>query len=143
MLGYQSRIRQGIISTTGSAIVLTSAYADNISNVLPIGGAAKVTVYVSYTLAAGETNNNILLRIDTSHDSSTMYQLLNESVSGGTSTLTQREFTFQGATSVATSYNLALPLDVSDNFIRVAIRETGNSPAYGTAHAWILICGDK
>lgn len=142
-LGYQYQNLIQLIGSAGGAVTVTSAFADNLSRVTPIGGASKVTLYVSYTLANGETNNNIDIRVETSHDASLLYQLVNESVVGAISTLTQREFTFQGTTSVATSYNLALPLDISDEFIRVAIKETGPSPSYGTAHVYLLISGDR
>ena len=143
-LGYNSRIFVPLFGGTTTGVATTSAYADNVSSVIPIGGASKIVLYVSYTLASGETSNNINLRVDTSYTTALLYQLVNESVSGATSTLTQREFTFAGTTSVATSYNLTLPLDVSDNYFRVSFRESNfTGTNYGTATLFLLIEGDR
>lgn len=125
MLGEKS-------GTTYIPNTLENTYiAGNVSSWMPCKYASKITFDVKYTTGAGETNNSIELKVEFSPDGANVFQVLNESVSGGTSTLTQREFTFVGA-SAATAYTISLPLDIFSHFVRISAKESGVAVNKGT-----------
>src|SRR3990167_3641517 len=143
MLGYsnqQSIMAIGTKSgTTYTAATLTAAYTGNLGRAITLGGANKVSLYVVYTTGAAETNNSIEIRAQFSPDATNWFQDVNESVSAGTSTLTQREFTLVGA-SAATAYSFALVIDdITDLHMRLAVKETGVASNFGTCALEVLI----
>lgn len=126
--------------TTRTSTTIGSAYGTVPLKSFSSGGASKVSFYLLYTTGTGETNNSIEVKVETSPDGTNFYQLLNESVSGATSTLTQREFTFVGA-AAATTYALSLPLDISDKYVRVGVKESGVAANYGTIYGEVTLSG--
>ena len=176
------------------------------------GGMSKMELNGKYTAGTGETANSVQIIVEDSFDGVNYYRLLNESVSGGTSTLTQREFTITqvttygtlaydaqsanftaglkvtGGTSSATGYietdtdagstgtlllsnvsgtfqdneaitdsstgaatvngiltsitTFALPLDISNRYIRVSAKETGVASNAGTLSLTAIISGE-
>jgi len=97
-----------------------------------IAGFSKLNLDILYTMGATETANTIEIKIDQSPDNQNWYQLVNDSTSNGTSTLTLREFTIVGAD--ASTLELSLPLDISDQYLRVSIKETGVGANKGSAY---------
>ena len=146
MLGYTYQDNIVAIGTksgtTRTAATLTAAYTGNISTIFSMGGISQIQINVNYTTGSGETNNSIEIRLEAGPDGTNMYQLVNDSTSGATSTLTQREFTFVGA-AAATAYSLALPLVWSGKSMRVAVKETGVVTNFGTAFVEITVSGAK
>ena len=146
MLGYNYYRNQVLIGSKNAstlartAVTVTSAFADNLSRIISTGGSSKIELLLSYT--AKENGNNIDVRVEWGFDGTNMYQLVNDSTSGATSTLTQRVFTFDAASS-ATAYELAIPLDASDKFVRIAIRESAVGVNYGTAFVELLVTAAK
>ncbi len=129
--------------TTRTSVVLTAAYdVANKTKIFTTGGMAKVNLSILYTTGTGETVNSIELRVESSADGTNFYRIPNEAVSTGTSTLTQREFTFVGA-SAATAYDLSLPLDVQDKYMRISVKESGVSANAGTIYIEATISGEK
>lgn len=129
--------------TTRTAVTLTAAYdVANKTTIFPTGGISKVNFSVLYTTGSAETNNSIELRIESSPDRTNWYRIVNESVSAGTSTLTQREFTLVGA-SAATAYPFSLPLDVQDEFMRISAKESGVASNFGTVYIEAVVSGAK
>lgn len=145
MLGYPYQTSVVLFGsksgTNRTAVTLTAAYSGN-RKVIPTGGMSKLNMNILYTTGAAETNNSINILVEASPDGTNFYQIPNESVSGGTSTLTQREFTFVGA-SAATAYALSLPIDLQDEFLRVSINESGVASVFGTAYIEATISGAK
>lgn len=127
--------------TTRTAVTLTATYTDN-TKTITTGGMAKLDLSFVYTTGTAETNNVINLKVETSSDGTNFYQLVNESVSSGTSTLTQREFQLTGA-SAATAYSFSLPLDVQDKYMKFSVKETGVATNYGTVYAEVVVSGEK
>lgn len=123
--------------TTRTVVQTTSAFADSISRITPIGGASAVEFSILYRPL---TNNAILVRVETGPDATNMYQLVNDSISGGTSTLSLRTFSHTPATSAVT---FSLPIDVSTKYIRVAVRESVTDVAASSAYVEMTILGDK
>ena len=129
--------------TTRTSIALTNAYdVANKTKSFSTGGMSKINLSILYTTGAGETNNSIELRVDSSSDGTNWYQIPNEAASTGTSTLTQREFTFVGA-AAATAYALSLPLDVQDKYMRISVKESGVVANAGTIYIELMVSGGK
>lgn len=84
------------------------------------GGMSKLELIVEYTAGSGETSNSLQIVVWASDDGTNWRRLLNESVSDGTSTLTQREFTITQSTAEGTlaydaqSANFTVGLKVTD-----------------------------
>jgi len=150
MLGYTYQDTIILIGsksgTTRTSVALTNAYqaeaAGKPTKSFRTGGLSKINFGILYTTGTGETNNSIEVKIESSADGTNFYQIPNESVSGGTSTLTQREFTFVGA-SAATAYSLSLPIDVQDEYIRISVKESGVSSNAGTIFVEATLSGAK
>ena len=129
--------------TTRTSRTLTAAYdVANKTKIFDTGGMSKINFSILYTTGASETSNSIELRIESSPDRTNFYRIPNESVSAGTSTLTQREFTFVGA-SAATAYDLSLPLDLQDEHMRISVKESGVVTNFGTIYIEATISGSK
>lgn len=146
MLGYTYQNTLVLIGTksgtTRTAATLPTSYGSTARNDFPTLGMSKVNLSILYTTGAAETNNTIELKIESSPDRTNWYQLPNESVSGGTSTLVQEEFTFSGP-SAATAYAFSLPLDLSDLYYRISIKESGVAANAGSVYCEATILGAK
>ena len=123
--------------TTRTSNVITSAFADTRSRITPITGASAVELSVLYTPMRAA---NIEIQVETGQDATNMYQLVNDSISGGSSTLTLRTFIHAPTTSAVT---FALPIDVSNKYIRVSVRENTTIGATSSAYVEISVLGDK
>src|SRR3990167_3852187 len=110
--------------TTLTSVALTDAYdVANKTKVIECGGFSKINFDILYTMGATETSNSIELRVEGSPDGTNFYRIANESVSGGTSTLTRREFTYVGADAVAAT--ISIGLDIFYKYLKVSVKETG------------------
>lgn len=145
-LGYNYQTTLILIGTksgtTRTASTLTSAYAGGLGKTINTGAASKINLNILYTTGSAETNNPVEVKVETSPDVTNFYQIPNESVSGGTSTLTQREFTFVGA-SAATAYSFSLPLDVQDLYMKLSFKESGVAANAGTLYVEGTLSGSK
>lgn len=144
-LYYATQINFPVIGsksgTTRTAVTLTDAYdVANKTKIFPCEGMSKVNFDVLYTTGSGETSNSIELRIEGSPDGTNFYRIPNESVSGGTSTLTQREFTFVGA-SAATAYTISIGLDIFYKYLRISAKESGVVTNFGTVYVEATLSG--
>lgn len=127
--------------TTRTGVTLTAAYdALNTTKIFEVGGFSEIVMDVSYTTGASESSNSIEIRLEDSPDRTNWYRLSNEAASAGTSTLTQREFTFAGA-DAATEYAFSYRLDTSYRYMRISCKETGVSANYGTVYIEALLSG--
>lgn len=125
--------------TTRTASALTSAYTGN-NKAFAVGGYSKLNLDILYTTGAAETNNSIEVQIECSPDGTNWYRIPNEAASGGTSTLTQREFTFVGA-SAATAYTISIGLDIFYKYVKVSVKESGVAANAGTAYVEATLSG--
>jgi len=117
--------------TTLTPVTLTSSYdVANKTKKFETGGYSKLNLDCLYTMGATETSNSIELRIEGSVDNTNFYRIPNESVSGGTSTLTAREFTFVGTNAAAAT--ISIGLDIFYKYMRVSVKETGVATNAGT-----------
>ena len=145
MLGYTYQDQLVLIGTksgtTRTSATLTAAYTGN-TKTFASGAISKINLSILYTTGSGETSNSIEVKVESSPDGTNFYQIPNETVSAGTSTLTQREFTFVGG-SAATAYSLSLPLDVQDKYLKISLKESGVVTNYGTIYVEATISGSK
>jgi len=96
------------------------------SKILETGEGSKIELDCIYTAGAGETANSVQVIMESSSDRTNWYRLLNETVTDGTSTLTDREFTHVQSTTYGT-----LAYDAqSANFV-VGLLATGAGGATG------------
>ena len=127
--------------TTRTGNTLESTYVAGNTATIAIGGMSKITFYFLYTMGAAESTNSIEVRIKTSPDGTNWYQLVNETVSAGTSTLNSREFTFVGVDASAASF--VLPLDINDSYLQIAVKETGVAANKGSIFVETISGGEK
>lgn len=126
--------------TTRTSETLESTYDGSTQYTFPTGGYSTIVLDILYTTGATETSNSIELLIEGSPDGVNYYRLSNESASGGTSTLTQREFTFVGA-SAATAYSVSIRMDIAYKNMRIEAKETGVVTNKGTAYIEATLSG--
>jgi len=120
----------GSTSTTGAitAVALTDYYDldGDTTKAIETGSMSKMELVAQYTAGAGETSNSLQIVVEASDDGVNYYRLLNESVSDGTSTLTQREFTVAQVTTYGT-----LGYDAEAAPFTVGLKVTGAGGATG------------
>ena len=116
-----------------TSVALTNAYNSTVRDTFETGGMSKLNLDILYTTGSGETNNSIELKVEGSPDGTNFYRIPNETVSAGTSTLTEREFTFVGA-SAATAYAISIGLDIFYKYMRVSAKESGVVTNAGTVY---------
>lgn len=117
--------------TTCTPVALTANYNSTVSKTFPVGGNSELVLYIAYTTGSGETSNSIETKIEAGNDSTNLYQLTNEHALAGVSTITQREFTFVGA-SAGTAYKITYRLDVTYPIMKVSFKESGVVTNAGT-----------
>ena len=126
--------------TTRTSVALTNAY-DEAANtkIFETGGFSKLNLDLLYTMGSGETSNSIEVRIQGSTDRTNFYRIPNETVSGGTSTLTAREFTFVGTNAAAAT--ISIGIDIFYKYLQVSVKETGVVTNAGTIYVEGLLSG--
>jgi hypothetical protein len=144
-LHYKDTITSPVIGTkvgsSRTSVSLTNAYDDaNTTKSFSTSGYSKLNLDILYTTGSGETSNSIEIRIEGSPDGINFYRIPNEDASGGTSTLTVREFTYVGA-SAATAYPISIGLDIFYKYVRVSIKETGVVTNVGSAYCEYTLLG--
>lgn len=118
-----------------TSVALTTAYdVANKTKIIPVGGFSKLNIDILYTTGSGETSNSVEMRVQASPDGVNFYRIPNEAVSAGTSTLTQREFTFVGA-AAATAYTISVGLDIFYKYVELSFKESGVVTNAGTIFA--------
>ena len=135
-LNYKKQILIPVIGTktlanVRTSVTLTAAYTGN-TKTFKVGGYSKLDLAVLYTMGATETINSIEIQVEASPDGVNFYRVPNESVSGGTSTLTVREFTFVGTNAAAAT--ISVGLDIFYQYLKISIKETGVVTNFGTAY---------
>lgn len=90
--------------TTRTGVALVDYYNldGTTTKVFDTPEASKLELNGVYTAGSGETSNSIQIIVEASSDRTNWYRLLNETVSDGTSTLSQREFTLVQSTTYGT-----------------------------------------
>lgn len=142
-LFYPNQISIPLIgSRSGSTLTeatLTSDYADN-GKTFDVGGMSRVEFAVSYTMGGGETSNSIQIKLEWSPDDTNFYQLMNDSTSGGTSTLTAREFTFVGTNAANVKVTFGIDINYKD-LMKISVKESGVASTAGTVFIEGLLGG--
>lgn len=143
-LYYSDHVGRPIIGTkdgtTRTPATLTNAYAGGLSKTFETGGFSKMNLSILYTMGAAETSNSIEVKVEESYDGTNFYRIPNETVSGGTSTLTAREFTFVGTDAGAAT--ISIPLDIFYKYVKVSFKETGVAANAGTLYAEVTLSGE-
>lgn len=136
MLSYNTHLSFPVIGTksgtTRTAVSLPTSYNGTVTKTFETSGYPKLNLDVLYTMGATETSNSVELKIECSPDGTNFYRIPNEAVSGGTSTLTAREFTFVGADAAAAS--ISIGLDIFYKYVKVSAKETGVATNAGTVY---------
>lgn len=117
--------------TTRTSAALTTAYTGN-TKTIETGDYSKLNLDILYTMGAAETTNSIEIKVEGSPDGTNFYRIPNESASGGTSTLTAREWTFVGADAAAATVSIGI--DVFYKFIKASFKESGVAANAGTIY---------
>lgn len=87
---------------TGATLTDYYDFDGDTTKIIETGEASKIELNCIWTAGTGETANTLQLIIDASSDRTNWYRILNDTVSGGTSTVTQREFTITQVTDYGT-----------------------------------------
>lgn len=129
--------------TTLTPVTLESTYQTESTTVatktFETGLMSRVEFLIKYTMGATETSNSIEVKIEGSNDGTNFYQVMNDSTSAGTSTLTKREFTYVGVNAAASLVNFGV--DIAYLKLRISIKETGVVTNKGTVSVEALISG--
>ncbi len=134
-----------IITATRTPWTLSASYeTENPSQLKPTktfktSHYSKLNLDFLYTMGASETSNSIEWKVEGSPDGINFYRIANESVSGGTSTETAREFTFVGSDGAAAT--ISVGLDIFYEFVRVSAKETGVAANFGTVYCEATLLG--
>ena len=130
--------------TTRTAIEMESTYqAESVTEAtktFETGGYSRVEFNILYTMGASETANTIQIRLENTIDGTNFYRLPNDSTSGATSTITEREFKFLGTTDGGNS-EITIGLDIAYTKMRIAIKEGGVSSNKGSVYVEALLSG--
>jgi hypothetical protein len=125
---------------TRTSIALTTAYdVANKTKAIETGGFSKINIDILYTMGATESSNSIEMRAECSNDGVNYYRIPNETVSGGTSTLTRREFTYVGTDAAAAT--ISIGLDIFYKWMKFSFKETGVATNAGTVFAEYTLSG--
>lgn len=126
--------------TTRTPITLTAAYdVANKTKIIETGSYSKLNLDILYTMGATESSNSIEVRIEGSPDGVNFYRIPNDTTSGGTSTLTAREFTFVGTNAAAAT--ISVGLDIFYKYVKISFKETGVATNFGTVYAECTLSG--
>lgn len=118
---------------------LTASYdAPATTTVIKTGLVSQGVLDIAHTRGAAEAASGIEVRIRTSSDGITWFNIVNESITGGVSTLVPRVFAFAGAAGGA---KISLPIDLMYQYIEVSIRETGVVTNYGKVDLYYTLSG--
>ncbi len=142
-LFYKSQLVFPVLGTkteagVRSSVTLTAAHTGN-TKVFETGHYSKLDLAVLYTMGATETANSIEIEVQQSPDGVNYYRIPNESVTGGVSTLTAREFTFVGVNAAAAT--ISIGIDVFYKYVKVSVKETGVVTNFGTAFVEATLSG--
>ncbi len=147
-LYYGNQIPRRVIGTksgtTRTSITLESTYQTESGQTKPtktfaVGSFSKMNLDFLYTMGATETSNSIEVKIEASPDGTNFYRIPADSTSGGTSTLTAREFTFVGINAAAAT--IGVGIDIFYKFVKVSVKETGVVTNKGTIYAELTLSG--
>ena len=133
-----------ISTATRTSITLESTYqaesgATKPTKTFKTSHYSKMNLDILYTMGASETSNSIEIKIEGSPDGVNFYRIPNESVSGGTSTITAREFTFVGTDGAAGT--ISIGLDIFYEYMKVWAKETGVASNKGTIYGEVTLLG--
>ena len=121
-----------------TSVALTSLYSGN-TKTIEVGGYSKLDLAILYTMGAAETSNSIEVQLEQSPDGTNFYRIPNETVSGGTSTLSAREFTFVGTNAAAAT--ISVGIDIFYKYVKISVKETGVAANAGTVFAEATLSG--
>lgn len=147
-LYFKSQDVRSLIGTKSESnvitpVALTASYqtesGSNPTKSFTTGGYSRAVFSVFYTMGATETANSVELRIEHSSDNVNWTRIANDSTSGGTSTLTAREFTFVGANAALAT--ISIFMDIGYKYMRVAAKETGVVTNFGTVFVESTLSG--
>lgn len=145
---YASTVQRTLIGSKDSsnsitAIEMESTYqaesATEATKTFETAGFAKLNLDVSYTMGSGESGNSVEIKVEGSPDRTNFYRIANDSSSGGTSTLTAREFTFVGSDGATAT--ISIFLDIAYKNMRVSCKETGVATNKGSVYVEATLSG--
>lgn len=132
-----------ILTATRTSWALTSAYQTEGSTkptkTFRTEGQSKLNLDIFYTEGATESSNSIEIKIEVSPDGINFYRIPNETISGGTSTVVVREFTFVGAD--ASTATISIGLDIFYKWMRISAKETGVVTNAGSVYCEATLSG--
>jgi hypothetical protein len=132
-----------IATKTLTGVTLESTYQAESNTVatktFKTAGYSKLNLDILYTMGATESANSIEVKFEGSPDGINFYRIPNDNTSGGTSTLTAREFTFVGTNAAAAT--ISIGLDIFYNFVKVSAKETGVATNKGTVYGEVTLLG--
>lgn len=135
--------RATILTATRTPVTLESTYQAESPTVatktFKTSHFSKLNLDINYTMGSGETSNSIEVKFECSPDGINFYRIPNEGVSGGTSTITAREFTYVGVNAAAAP--ISIGLDIFYEYVRISAKETGVETNKGTVYGEVTLLG--
>lgn len=125
--------------TTITTEELETTYHADVQKAFETGGFSRAEFAIQYTMGSAETSNSIEMKLEQSPDGTNWFRLPNDSTSGGTSTITRREFTYVGEN--ATDSFITIGIDIAYKNMRVNFKETGVAANKGGVYCEVLLSG--
>jgi hypothetical protein len=126
--------------TTRTSVELPAAYDSTVTKTIKTSGYSVAVFDILYTMGSAETSNSIEIKLEDSVDGVNFYRTSNESASGGTSTLTAREFTFVGTNAAAAT--ISYRIDIAYPYLKISAKETGVAAVAGTVFIEGVLAGN-
>jgi hypothetical protein len=149
MEGYFVQNTQDLIGTQASQVTLTGSYTTDGTNdsILSVGRMEELNLYVFYTMGTAETGNSIEVKVSFSDDPTNSKtaeywaQSTGESISSGTNTVTNYEYSFAATAAAGTHEGFRLSIPINDRAVWVQLKETGIAANGGSAYVVATVGG--
>lgn len=120
---------------------LESAYHADTRASFACGGYPRVEFMIQYTMGATEVGNSIEWQIEASNDDGdNWFMLTTDSTSSGISTVSEREFAYEGITDAGDNL-INAGLDIAYTDLRIQFKETGVNTNKGGVYCEALLSG--
>ncbi len=121
--------------TLFDGVTVTSAYSDNVSRGIEIGGTDQLTFFLEWN--ADSNGDNLDVQFEVSPNGTDWYIIPTESASAGVVTLADAIYRLDGPTA-GTEVTSRVAIPVAEQYVRASLKSVGNA---GTASLFMVKSG--
>uniref|UniRef100_A0A6M3IWG5 Uncharacterized protein n=1 Tax=viral metagenome TaxID=1070528 RepID=A0A6M3IWG5_9ZZZZ len=119
------------LTTVRAATELTASYVEG--TVIECGNVNQVSLFVAYTMGAGETSNSIEIKTEFKpFGGDSYYREASSDTVRGTVTLAPIEYSFAAVSAAGTYDNFVIEVPANCERLKVSAKETGKATNFGT-----------